>query len=98
MGRDKQQANAFIEQFALGAVLLLESGFPRVNSDQARRTRSVLMVASAQRENEAVRSRLGATVNVVDGNQRIEDAVLFAGDASKLRNGVVKLALGFGGG
>jgi hypothetical protein len=58
------------KQIGLRSIAFLKSGFPRMNSYQPRKTRTVLMVASTQRQDHLVRPRLCAPVDVVDADIR----------------------------
>jgi hypothetical protein len=58
------------KQFSLRSIAFLKSGFPRMNSYQPGKTRSVLMVRRAQRQNPLMRSMLCPAVNVVNADLR----------------------------
>jgi hypothetical protein len=70
------------KQISLRSIAFLEPCFPRVHSDQPGKTRSVLMMASAQRKNPLMRSRLCASVDVVDADLWRAVSIHAAGNAA----------------
>ncbi len=78
-----KQTHATLQQIQLVAVCSLKSRFPRMHRNQARRSGSVLMMTSTERQHFQVRARLGAPVNVVDADNWLVDAIHAAGYAAK---------------
>jgi hypothetical protein len=84
------QGHAVGEQVELVPVPLFKTSFPRMHSDQACCASSVLVVASAERQNLQVRAWLGASVDVVDADNWLAVSVDAARDAAELRELVVQ--------